>query len=69
VAAGSLTSREWVVLLAAAVLLFNVVEGFTKGSAHVVYRTVKRSEDAALYWVAMVISFVLGVGGILVTIL
>lgn len=57
--------RNWIVLFAAGALLFNAANGVATGSAIMFYRTVRRSEDPGLYWFAVVLSVVLGLGGIL----
>jgi uncharacterized membrane-anchored protein len=69
VVAGSFGSENWATLLAAAVLLFNAIVGVTSGRALLVYRVVTRSEDGYLYWIAVVASGALGVGGLLTIVL
>lgn len=56
----SVAGREWILLLGAAVLLFDAVKGLATGSAILFYRTVKRSEDGYLFWWAVVMSVILG---------
>jgi hypothetical protein len=63
--AGDLANNDWVVLLAAAALLFNAVRGVLKGRAILFYRTVDRHEDGFLYWTAVLGSAVLGVAAVL----
>ncbi len=59
---GSFATSDWVTLLAGAVLLFNFVYGLMTGSAMLFYRTVKKSEDRPLYWLAVLVSAALGIG-------
>lgn len=61
----NLSSHSWTVLLAAGVLIYNVVNGAVTGRALLLFTSAKRSEEPALYWLAMLVSGVLGVGGLL----
>ncbi len=65
----SIIGRDWIVLLAAAALLFNAIRGLATGSAILFYRTVTRSEDGFLYWSAVLGSAILGVAAALVIVL
>ena len=60
--------NNWIVLLAAVALLFNTVRGLTTGSAILFFRTVRRSEDGYLYWLAVWGSAVVSIAAVLAVI-
>jgi hypothetical protein len=68
-AATTLADHNWIVLIAAAVLLFSAVQGITTGRTTLFYRTVTRSEDPTLYWPAVAGSAILGIAVALTLIL
>lgn len=63
-AGDSAAGRDWILLLVAAGLLYNAVEGMVTGSAILFFRTVKRPEDGYLYWWAVLMSSILGVAAL-----
>ena len=66
---GNFLNNNWILLLAAAALLFNAIMGVASGRAILFYRTVNRSEDGFLYWLAVLASGALGIGALLATLL
>lgn len=60
------TWRDWIILLAAAYLLFSAMQGLATGKTTLFYRTVARSEDGYLFWFAVVIPAVLGIAAVLI---
>jgi hypothetical protein len=65
VTATSAIHSDWVVLIAAAALIFNAAKGWATGNAILFYRTVTRSEDPTLYWFAVIGSAILGIAAVL----
>jgi hypothetical protein len=60
------TKVDWAFLIASAFLLLNALNGVKTGTTTLIYRSLKRSEDGALYWFTIWCSVVLGVAGLLI---
>ena len=63
-ALASFGKNEWIALLIGAFLLVQAIQAITTGSVTVIFRTVKRDEDALLFWVGVVVAGALGIGAI-----
>ena len=58
----------WVILVLAIILILFVLRGAVTGSAGLFFRTYQRSEVPGLYWFAMIVSGILGIGGLIIAI-
>jgi len=65
---GHLTRRDWICLFGGPYLIFESIRGLKTGSATLFYRTVTRSEEGYLYWFALTLCALAGIGGLLAVI-
>jgi len=59
---------SWIILLAAGALIFATLRGVATGSALLFYRTYKRADNPVLYWFAITLSGVLGIGCLIIAV-
>lgn len=63
-AAIDMRGHSWILLIGAVVLIANAVHGLVTGKASLAVAPYKRTDNPYAYWIAIVFSSVLGLGGL-----